>query len=140
LRALALGLVAALVGVTLAHAAKPNKRESDEEIGKKLYLRHCVACHGESAAGDGAAAASLVVPVPDVRGKLQSKDREKWSKLVLAGKGTMPAFDLSLELDDARRVMREMERRSVAEAKARAPSPPSPTTPPAGGGSTGAPR
>ena len=115
MRALALLVAAAVFGVGLAQAAKPNKRESDEELGKKLYSRHCVACHGEEAAGDGAASASLVVPVPDLRGKLLSRDREKFAKIVLSGKGTMPAFELSMELDDARRVMREMERRSVAE-------------------------
>ena len=121
-----LWLVTAILGVSLAQAAKPNKRESDEEIGEKLYLRHCAACHGESAAGDGAASSSLVVPVPNLRGKVLSVDREKWSKIVLYGKGTMPAFDLSMELDDARRVMREMERRSVVASKTESEQGPSP--------------
>jgi len=37
-----------------------------EPGGRLLYLRHCAACHGETARGDGPVAASLVKPPPDL--------------------------------------------------------------------------
>jgi mono/diheme cytochrome c family protein len=106
-------LLGLLLLAAAAWAGKPNKRESDEERGRTLYDRHCLACHGASAAGDGPASAALVGGVPDVRELLTAARREANAKVVLNGRRTMPGFELSFALDDARRVIREMERRAT---------------------------
>ena len=98
MRALALLLLAAP-----ALGALPTKRPSDIERGKELYNRHCVACHGESGAGDGPAATALVFPVPDLRGKVTAT--QATIDVVVRGRGAMPAYEASFDADDARRVL-----------------------------------
>ena len=95
-----------------AVAGKSSKRLSDDERGKELYERHCIQCHGAETAGDGAAAAAMVTPVPDVRGKLNDKHRDANADLVLGGKGLMPGFEASFDDYDARRVVRYMEKQA----------------------------
>ncbi len=51
--ALATAFVTALSGAALA-----------EDTGKAEYMESCVACHGETAAGDGPLAELMTVPVP----------------------------------------------------------------------------
>jgi mono/diheme cytochrome c family protein len=84
-------------------AAVPTKRPTDEERGRELWVRHCQSCHGVQNRGDGAATTSLVVPVPDLLGKV--KVDEATIKVVLRGKVSMPAFEQSFDEPDARRVL-----------------------------------
>src|SRR5688572_5527393 len=60
-------VVATLLVAGLASGARSSKRLKDDERGEMLYDRHCIQCHGASAAGDGPATPALVVPVPDLR-------------------------------------------------------------------------
>lgn len=124
------GWLIVTVGIAVggvAMAARPTKRLSDEERGAQLYERHCVQCHGTTAAGDGPATAALVAKVPDLRGgKLTADTREAQARLVLDGKGAMPSFSTSFDRYDAHRVLRHMERISGgAGADAPVTEPPS---------------
>ena len=56
------------VVLVAAWGAAPAQEEEILERGKALYQIHCQACHGESGAGDGPAAASLRVPPTDLTG------------------------------------------------------------------------
>ena len=100
-----MSFVLLLAGYALGAPPAP-KKLTDAERGKELYERHCVACHGTTGAGDGPAATALVVPVPDLRGKVAPSP--PLIDLVRMGRGTMPAFEASFDADDARRVLAYM--------------------------------
>jgi mono/diheme cytochrome c family protein len=62
-------------------------------IGEEVYEQHCQACHGEKLRSTGA--------IPDLR-ELGGADREKFDKMVMEGRGQMPAWQgivSPLELD-----------------------------------------
>ena len=86
-----------------AEAEVPTKRPSDMERGQTLWERHCWQCHGATNAGDGPATTDLVAAVPPLIGEL--KVNEATARLILRGKGSMPGFEQSFDLQDARRVL-----------------------------------
>ena len=92
-------------------ADPPKKRLSDYEEGKKIYRRSCWQCHGQMADGEGPAAAALPEGVPTLRGGVVSRDRrDELSRLILQGKGLMPAFSAEFERQDARRILIYLEK------------------------------
>lgn len=97
--------VAGLVLVGTAVAARPSKRLSDDDRGRELYDRHCVACHGVAVAGDGPAATAMIRPVPDLRAALTTDTVDTYVTAVFAGKGAMPGFEATFDKADARRVL-----------------------------------
>jgi mono/diheme cytochrome c family protein len=101
---------------SLAIAAQPTKRPSDEERGETLYNRHCIQCHGPLAEGDGPATKALVKPVPNVKGKVRTD--ELMIRILLRGQGFMPGFDGSFDKYDARRVLRYMSALGKPKAEA----------------------
>ncbi|MCA9489007.1 MAG: cytochrome c [Myxococcales bacterium] len=101
-----IGLVALLLSCGVALAGQPTKRPTDEQRGKELYERHCLACHGARGAGDGPATEALVVPVPDLMGKVKADPATV--DVVEIGRGTMPSFRPSFDAADARRVLMYM--------------------------------
>lgn len=109
----------------IAYAARPTKRLSDEDRGKLLYERHCVQCHGPTAAGDGLAASALVKAVPNLRDGKLSTDMDANQAVVLNGRGVMPGFQASFDEYDARRVLRWMKKLAdgpvVPESEAKTP-------------------
>jgi mono/diheme cytochrome c family protein len=42
-------------------------RGSDEDLGARLYLNHCAACHGQDGEGGGPVAATMHIAVPNLR-------------------------------------------------------------------------
>jgi len=40
---------------------------ADDDLGARLYLNHCAACHGFEAEGDGPVAATMRASVPNLR-------------------------------------------------------------------------
>ena len=120
--------VVLLLSVSGVASAAKNRRPSDAERGKELYERHCVACHGPGARGDGPATADLIAEVPDITGLTQDNVGEQ-VQVVLIGRESMPGFEASFDRYDARRVLRHM-------ARLRAAPPPTTTAreaPPPGG-------
>ena len=124
LTALVLCAVGALFGARDAGAAKPHERDSDAARGRELYERHCLSCHGATAAGDGPVSAALLAEVPNLCGQVDDDDRSEHVDTILEGRGFMPAFALSFDRYDARRVWRELQRRSTAVPAAEPPSEP----------------
>ncbi len=101
-------LAACLAGPVLAK--QPSKRPADDVRGETLYQRSCWMCHGEQAAGDGPAAASLPGGVPDLRGQLP---QERWDEVldrIMNGTGSMPAFAEEMNRRDARRILVYLEK------------------------------
>jgi mono/diheme cytochrome c family protein len=99
-----------IVAPLLSIIAFAEPRPTDEERGEELYNRHCIQCHGATAAGDGPAAAALVTAVPDLSKSLLDKPNDSTIQIVLNGNGAMPSFQLSFDKHDARRVLKYMER------------------------------
>lgn len=63
--------LSAIIGLLLAAAAIPGIARAQafagtDYSGAELFMRYCAACHGETAVGDGPAAASFVKVVPDL--------------------------------------------------------------------------
>jgi mono/diheme cytochrome c family protein len=89
----------AIVGVFFAAGAAAKewtgKVPAPAERGRELYERHCQACHGPKAAGDGPAAASLVAKVPDLSQGFGARSQDQLVPIVLRGKGAMPGFDVA---------------------------------------------
>jgi len=96
----------ALLLVAPVWAAQPTKRPTDEERGRELYERHCTACHGADARGTGPATEALVAKVPNLKGQVVAD--KSTIALVQNGKGPMPAFEASFDVDDTKRVLQWM--------------------------------
>lgn len=115
--------------------AQDKKRPTDEQRGKELYDRHCLACHGATNRGDGPATGALVFPVPDLQGKVDAG--KPGTDMVLYGSGPMPAYEATFDLEDAKRVLKYMAvvhtKPPPAPAKPAAAPPvgPKPAEPPA---------
>lgn len=103
-----LGLLLLTTATGAALAETPTRRPTDQERGEELYERHCFACHGSNGRGDGPATEALVVPVPDLTDNLDPRKREEQSRVVLRGKGTMPAFESTFDKADAKRVLKHL--------------------------------
>ena len=57
-----------LLGTALVLAATcGTARSAESDLGARLYLNHCAACHGFQGEGDGPVAATMRVAVPNVR-------------------------------------------------------------------------
>lgn len=110
MRRVALVIAGALIGCgTLATSlAWAGRRPSDAERGRELWERHCMACHGTHARGDGPATAQLVAEVPSAEGVVTRDNVDDFVDVVLRGKGAMPGYEASFDRYDARRVLRTM--------------------------------
>lgn len=105
--------------------AQEKKRPTPEQRGKELYERHCIGCHGPTNAGDGPTTASLVFAVPNLQGKV--KVEKPATDIVAFGKGPMPAYSASFDLEDTRHVLKYMAGLPAKPAPPAAPvSPPAP--------------
>lgn len=100
-------LVAA--GVLLKAAAA----DRDVTAGQALYLRHCAACHGETARGDGASAAGFATKPADLTdGRLVNQLPDEFLVTVIMDGGpamglapTMPPFRGNLNEGQARQIV-----------------------------------
>lgn len=101
-------VIAVLVGVQAVAKEWSGKIPSAEERGRELYDRHCAACHGPKAAGDGLMVPSLRVVVPNFIEGFGERSQEELVRAVLHGKGGMPAFETAMTKDDAEKVVKFM--------------------------------
>lgn len=109
------------VAILPAFAGKqPSKRPTDEARGLELYERHCQACHGKTAQGDGPAAKALAEPVAAITETFDVTT--KLIDLVMLGQNRMPAFAETFDRGDAKRVLVHMatlpEKAKTAEPEA----------------------
>lgn len=58
---------AILASVALLCSLETGARAADDDLGARLYLNHCAACHGDDAEGTGPVAAAMRVTVPNLR-------------------------------------------------------------------------
>lgn len=103
MRAGVIVLLVALAGSGLA--AVPTKRPPDPERGRTLYRENCWSCHGWTGEGGGPAAALLATRSPPLAGRLPEADYDALVKLILEGKGDMPAYAQVMDKYDARRIL-----------------------------------
>jgi mono/diheme cytochrome c family protein len=75
--------LARLIAGALAMAGTHAIAQDQAAIGEEVYEQHCQACHGEKLRSAGA--------MPDLR-NLGADEREKFDKMVMEGRGQMPAW------------------------------------------------
>jgi mono/diheme cytochrome c family protein len=108
---LALLVVAGVLLWGAPAAAPPVDR--DVRSGQGLYARHCAACHGVEARGDGASAAGFATKPADLTdGRLLNRLPDEFFVSVIMGGGpamglapTMPPFRGNLNEDQARQIV-----------------------------------
>ena len=102
-------------GVTGEYAGQRNPLSDDPRVvaeGKTLYLANCAACHGESGAGDGPAAAGISPPPADLRSVVQRPmSGDGYLMWAISDGGAvmgsaMPAFKDTLSETDRWRIIR----------------------------------
>ena len=76
-------ILAWVLAVALATAVTHANAQDAAAIGEEVYEQHCQSCHGEKLRSTGA--------LPDLR-ELGENDREKFNKMVMEGRGQMPAW------------------------------------------------
>jgi mono/diheme cytochrome c family protein len=112
--------------VAEAPAPPPSGDETPEALGRKLYARHCAACHGASGGGDGWNAPNLPVPpTAHADANLMSKrpddslfDAIYAGAYVLDGSPRMPAFGEMLTTVEIRALVRHIRRLCDCEGPA----------------------
>jgi mono/diheme cytochrome c family protein len=72
-----------LAAGALAAAVTNAGAQDQAAIGEQVYEEHCQSCHGEKLRSAGA--------IPDLR-EFGESDRAKFDKMVLEGRGQMPAW------------------------------------------------
>jgi mono/diheme cytochrome c family protein len=80
-------LTCALVGFGLLTALAGSSRAADTVDGRKLYLKYCSACHGESGKGDGVVSQSMRPHPIDL------------TQLAKKAGGSFPAADIAGRID-----------------------------------------
>lgn len=75
--------------------------DASKAIGKTLYMKNCMSCHGKTGAGDGPKAKTLSTTMDDLGGaKYQAQtDGEHFYKTKF-GKGEMPKYDKKIPDED----------------------------------------
>ncbi len=96
-----------LTSVSLA--AQPTKRLSDVERGGELYMSNCWMCHGKKGQGNGPAAEAFATESPAIA---KTIDRKRWDsavRVIMDGRGDMPAFSQVMDRRDAKRILDWLE-------------------------------
>ena len=74
--------------------ANPVKSDAESiKIGKGLWTKHCVSCHGKTGAGDGTKAAQLETPMEDIStSAVQEQSDGALYYKISEGRDEMPSF------------------------------------------------
>jgi mono/diheme cytochrome c family protein len=77
-----------------AKMANPVKSDAESlKIGKEVWTKHCVSCHGKTGAGDGSKAAQLETAMEDVStAAVQGQSDGELYYKVSEGRDEMPTF------------------------------------------------
>ncbi|MGB0641610.1 MAG: c-type cytochrome, partial [Myxococcota bacterium] len=90
---------------SLALAASPTRRLPDDERGAELYMKNCWMCHGKVAEGNGPAAEALSTESPALAKRYEKTEWDKVIRVIMDGKGDMPAFSPVMDRHEARRIL-----------------------------------
>ena len=90
---------------SLALAASPTRRLPDDERGAELYMKNCWMCHGKMGQGAGPAASGLKTESPPLARRYDKPEWDKMIRIIMDGKGDMPAFSPVMDRHEARRVL-----------------------------------
>jgi mono/diheme cytochrome c family protein len=104
---------------TLVLASQPTKRAKDFDRGGNLYKQNCWMCHGKLGKGDGPAAGALSTPSPAVVGVLKGKEYNAALRTIMDGRGDMPAFAEVFPREDAKRILKWLEKPKPIKEKAK---------------------
>jgi len=94
---------------SLAFAGQPTKRPLAADRGGQLYMQNCWMCHGKRGKGDGPAASAFPTESPSIVGTLSAKKKDKMVRVILDGRGEMPAFSQVMDRQDAKRILLWLE-------------------------------
>ena len=77
-----------------AKEANPVKSDAESvKVGKDLFAKHCVSCHGKTGAGDGSKAANLETPMEDMStAAVQGQTDGALHYKIAEGREEMPSF------------------------------------------------
>jgi len=77
-----------------AKMANPVKADGETlKIGKELWTKHCVSCHGKTGLGDGSKAAQLETAMDDISGpEVQAQSDGTLYYKIAEGRDEMPSF------------------------------------------------
>jgi len=77
-----------------ATMANPVKADAETiKIGKEMWTKHCVSCHGKTGAGDGTKAAKLETPMEDIStSAVQGQSDGELYYKIAEGRDEMPSF------------------------------------------------
>jgi hypothetical protein len=78
-----------------------------------IYAQRCLNCHGPLGRGDGVLAPALPAPTPDFRRTVERRTNFQIRKIIMAGRGSMPAFSPALapsEISDMVQMVRLLSR------------------------------
>ena len=89
--------------ISLALAESPTKLPFNHVRGKQLYDEMCFQCHGEFALAENQLSKSTNSPA--LAGVILKEDYAKAVKLIQAGKGMMPAYEMLLDKHDSKRIL-----------------------------------
>lgn len=95
-------IVVAFLGVL---AVASTAAAADPELGKKVYEKKCVSCHGADGKGNAKMEQMLKIKIPTLAGAAAKPDSELL-KFVAEGKKPMPSFQKSLSKDELEAVVR----------------------------------
>jgi len=85
-------------------AGQPTKRLSDSDRGGELYMQNCWMCHGKKGQGNGPAAEAFSTESPAIA----KIERQRWEgalRVIMDGRGDMPAFSQVIDRRDAKRIL-----------------------------------
>ena len=74
--------------------ANPVKSDAESiKVGKGIWTKHCVSCHGKTGAGDGTKAAQLETPMEDISASaVQGQTDGALYYKISEGRDEMPSF------------------------------------------------
>jgi mono/diheme cytochrome c family protein len=90
-------------------AGQPTKRLPDVDRGGELYMRNCWMCHGKKGRGNGPAAEAFSSESPAIAKTIDRKQWEGALRVIMDGRGDMPAFSQVLDRRDAKRILTWLE-------------------------------
>jgi mono/diheme cytochrome c family protein len=97
-------------------AGQPTRRAVDFDRGGNLYAQNCWMCHGKLAEGGGPAAAKFSTESPALAGVFK-RSSEQAIRIILDGKGDMPAFSQIFDKREAKRILVWLEKPAPVKKK-----------------------